>query len=66
MDGFLCYKFIGLIFGRAYTWRGLFSELYGNLLLSTLHHVDVNCTRLLHCTPPFTRYSQNFVYYVPE
>ena len=45
MDGFLRYKFMGFIFGRAYTWRGLFLELYGNLLLSTLHHVDVNCTR---------------------
>ena len=57
MDGFLRYKFMGLIFGRAYTWRGLFSELYGNLLLPTLHHVDENCTRdscivlhHLHCT----------------
>ena len=56
MDGFLRYKFTGLIFGRAYTWRALFSELYGNLLLSTLHHVD-DCTRdscivlhHLHCT----------------
>ena len=27
--GFLCYKFGGLIFGGAYTWRGLFSEFYG-------------------------------------
>ena len=26
---FLRYKFGGLIFGGAYTWRGLFSELYG-------------------------------------
>ena len=29
--GFLCYRFEGLIFGGAYTWRGLFSEFYGNL-----------------------------------
>ena len=28
-DGFLCYRFGGLIFGGAYTWRGLFSEFYG-------------------------------------
>ena len=28
-DGFLHYRFGGLIFGRAYTWRGLFSEFYG-------------------------------------
>ena len=31
MDRFLRYKFRGLIFGRAYTWRGLFSEFYGIL-----------------------------------
>ena len=29
MEGFLCYKFWGLIFGGAYTWRRLFSEFYG-------------------------------------
>ena len=28
-EGFLLYRFGGLIFGRAYTWRGLFSEFYG-------------------------------------
>ena len=27
-EGFLLYRFGGLIFGRAYTWRGLFSEFY--------------------------------------
>ena len=27
---FLHYEFGGLIFGGAYTWRGLFSEFYGN------------------------------------
>ena len=26
MEGFLHYEFGGLIFGEAYTWRGLFSE----------------------------------------
>ena len=30
MEGFLHYDFGGLIFGGAYTWRGLFSEFYGN------------------------------------
>ena len=25
----MCYQFGGLIFGGAYTWRGLFSEFYG-------------------------------------
>ena len=29
-EGFLCYNFGGLIFGGAYTWRGLFSEFYCN------------------------------------
>ena len=28
-EGFLCDRFGGLIFGGAYTWRGLFSEFYG-------------------------------------
>ena len=28
-EGFLRYKFGRLIFGGAYTWRGLFSEFYG-------------------------------------
>ena len=28
-EGFLRYAFGGLIFGGAYTWRGLFSEFYG-------------------------------------
>ena len=27
--GFFAYNFEGLIFGGAYTWRGLFSEFYG-------------------------------------
>ena len=31
MKGFLCYDFGGLLFGGAYTRRGLFSENYGNL-----------------------------------
>ena len=29
---FLRYDFEGLIFGGAYTWRGLFSEFYGTFL----------------------------------
>ena len=28
-EGLLHYNFGGLIFGGAYTWRGLFSEFYG-------------------------------------
>ena len=31
MEDFLRYAFRGLIFGGAYTWRGLFSEFYGNI-----------------------------------
>ena len=30
-EGFLRYRIGGLIFGGAYTWRGLFSEFYGIL-----------------------------------
>ena len=30
-EGFLRYEYGGLMFGRAYTWRGLFSEFYGIL-----------------------------------
>ena len=32
-EGFLRYEFGGLIFARAYTWRGLFSEFYGILFV---------------------------------
>ena len=32
-EGFLRYEFGGLIFGGAYTWRGLFSEFYGIVFL---------------------------------
>ena len=28
-EGFLGYELWGLIFGGAYTWKGLFSEFYG-------------------------------------
>ena len=35
-EGFLRYRFGGLIFGGAYTWRGLFSEFYGNLITDLL------------------------------
>ena len=34
--GFLRYEFGGLLFGGAYTWRGLFSEFYGISINSTL------------------------------
>ena len=31
IENFLRYPFEGLIFGGAYTWKGLFSEFYGTL-----------------------------------
>ena len=33
-EGFLRYWIGGLIFGGAYTWRGLFSEFYGTFSLA--------------------------------
>ena len=36
MEGFLRYDFGGLIFGGAYTWRGVFSEFYGMVHQNTL------------------------------
>ena len=32
-EGFLLYDSGGLVFGGAYTWRGLFLELYGSLAM---------------------------------
>ena len=32
-EGFLRYRFGALLFGGAYTWKGLFSEFYGNISL---------------------------------
>ena len=32
-EGFLRYDFGGLMFGGAYTWRGLFSEFYGRMFV---------------------------------
>ena len=37
---FFRYGFGGLIFGGAYTWRGLFSEFYGMLLVLYRPEVD--------------------------
>ena len=37
--GFLRYDFAGLIFGGAYTWRGLFSEFYGMCFLGRGAHI---------------------------
>ena len=35
-EGFLRYRFGGLIFGGAYAWRGLFSDFNGIFCLATL------------------------------
>ena len=36
-EGFLRYEFGGLIFGGAYTYRGLFSEFYGSSICLECH-----------------------------
>ena len=36
-EGFLGYEFGGLIFGGTNTWRGLFSEFYGNFKGGPIH-----------------------------
>ena len=36
-EGFLRYRFGGLIFEGAYTWRGLFSEFYGTFSCAALN-----------------------------
>ena len=38
-EGFLCYRFGGLIFGVAYTWKGLFLEFYGSLNVIRTHNI---------------------------
>ena len=45
----LRYRFGGLIFGGAYTWRGLFSEFYGSYFFRTL--VNYTCKVLIKLTP---------------
>ena len=51
-EGFLRYRFGGLIFGGAYTWKGLFSEFYGNPCQSTLPplHLEREICDLLACS----------------
>ena len=49
-EGFLRYDFGGLIFGGAYTWRGLFSELYCILVAQCVRFVEVLVTKnMLGC-----------------
>ena len=48
MEGFLRHWFGGLMFGGAYTWRGLFSELYGmSVIAISLYRVQ-QCRRSLN------------------
>ena len=44
-EGLLHFEFGGLIFGGAYTWRGLFSEFYGiyNVFFSLFNHFVQQC-----------------------
>ena len=38
-EGFLRYRIGGLIFGGAYTWKGLFSEFYGIFVIPKVYLV---------------------------
>ena len=40
-EGFLRYRFGGLIFGAACTWRGLFSEFYGILIITCIYNIII-------------------------
>ena len=50
-EGFLRYEFGGLIFGGAYTWRGLFSEFYGILTKSPSHPEESTALKQKDCCP---------------
>ena len=42
-EGFLRYQFEGLIFGWAFSWRGLFSEFYGiYFYISNFFHITTS------------------------
>ena len=52
-EGFLRYRLEGLIFGGAYTWRGLFSEIfyYSLKLLEVGHFTGVEFKARCVCHP---------------
>ena len=52
MEGFLRYRFGVLIFGGAYTWRGLFSKFYSMLWLSFIGGLSSNSRLCLSASPP--------------
>ena len=57
-EGFLRYDSGGFIFGGAYTWRGLFSEFYGN---SNMHSSAHPILLSLHSPPtPFQIFQKLF------
>ena len=58
--GFLRYKFGGLIFGGAYTWRSLFSEFYGTSRMKNC--IDQNRSEGLIYLPPFISQILDFIY----
>ena len=51
-EGFLCYRFGGLIFGGAYTWRGLFSEFYdiSNIVFFTFPYLNIELCFYFRCS----------------
>ena len=56
--GFLRYRFGGLIFGAAYTWRDLFSEFYGifNIRGTLMSRIDLVSKNLLaNCFRSFSK-----------
>ena len=70
-DGFLRYRFGGLIFGGAYTLRGLFSEFYGistkqrKELVSRDNHLTF-CQRLYLEHYPIRAGSAQFLWRFPQ
>ena len=61
----MCYEFGGLIFGGAYTWRGLFLELYGisEMLIGNLRTTTTTLTTTTGSEIPCTAQARltNFV-----
>ena len=47
-EGFLHYRFGGLIFGGAYTWRGLFSEFYSTVHYNARTQREINTVKNCH------------------
>ena len=54
------YRFGGLIFGEAYTWRGLFSEFYG-ISSSVQHSFFVVITIIVESPPAPACFIESFM-----